>query len=128
MAQSISDYFGVQLQGMDGDQWSPLLHGQLLASLWWHCMRCSISAHLSVVAEWSKVLTVVPWILMVWFTLPLDTYQLRFVSWVFHVIFLFVHFISLYTLSDLRAFRKLLPYNMYLSNLRIANHILIKIL
>ncbi len=49
------------------------------------------------------------------------------VSWVFHVIFSFVHFISLYTLGGLHAFRKPLPYNMYLFNLRIANHILIKI-
>ncbi len=30
---------------------------------------------------------------MVWSTLALDTYQLRFVSWVFHVIFSFVYFI-----------------------------------
>ncbi len=44
----------------------------------------------------------------------------------FHVIFSFVHFISLFTLGGLRAFRKHLPYNMYLFNLRIANHILIK--
>ncbi len=50
-----------------------------------------------------------------------------FVSWVFHVIFSFVHFISLYTLGSLRAFKKPLPYSMYLFNLRIANHILIKI-
>ncbi len=34
---------------------------------------------------------------------------------------------SLYTMGGLRAFRKPLPYNMYLFNLRIANHILIKI-
>ncbi len=55
------------------------------------------------------------------------SYQLRFVSWVFHVIFSFVHFISLYTLGGLHTFRKPLPYNMYLFNLRIANHILVKI-
>ncbi len=41
--------------------------------------------------------------------------------------FSFVHFISLYTLDGLRAFRKPLPYNMYLFNLRIVNYILIKI-
>ncbi len=88
----------------------------------------SIQQHtLGVVTEWPKVLTAVPWPLMVWSTLALGTYQLRFVSWVFHVIFSFVHFISLYTLGGLRAFRKPLPYNMYLLNLRIANHILIKI-
>ncbi len=74
------------------------------------------------------VLAAVPWPLMVWSTLALGTYQLRFVSWVFHVIFSFVYFISLYTLGGLRAFRKPLPYNMYLFNLRIANHILIKII
>ncbi len=82
---------------------------------------------LGLVAEWSKVLIAVPWPLMLWFTLALGTYQLRFVSWVFHVIFSFVHFISLYTMGGLRAFRKPLPYNMYLFNLWIANHILIKI-
>ncbi len=82
---------------------------------------------LSVVDECSKVLSAVPWPLMVWSTLALGTYQLTFVSWVFHVIFSFVHFISLYTLGGLRAFRKPLPYNMYLFNLWIANHILIKI-
>ncbi len=75
-------------------------------------------------AEWSKVLTAVPLPFMVWSTLGLDTYHLRFVSWVFHVIFSFVHFISLDTLGGLHAFRKPLPYNMYLFNLRIANHIL----
>ncbi len=58
-------------------------------------------------------------------TTALGTYQLRLVSWVFHVIFSFVHFISLYTLGGLRAFRNPLPYNMYLFNLSIANHILI---
>ncbi len=51
-----------------------------------------------------------------------------FVSGVFHVIFSFVHFISLYTLGGLHAFRNPLPYNMCLFNLRFANHILIKIL
>ncbi len=81
---------------------------------------------LGVVAEWSTVMTVVPWpLIMLWTTLVLGTYQLRFVSWVVHVIFSFVHFISLYTLGGLRAFRKPLPYNMYLFYLRIANHILI---
>ncbi len=80
-----------------------------------------------VVAEWSKVRTAVPWPFMVWSTLSLRTYQLRFISWVFHVIFSFVHFITLYTLGGLRAFRKPLPYNMYLFNLQIENHILIKI-
>ncbi len=39
-----------------------------------------------VVAEWCKVLIAVSWPLMVWSTLALDIYQLRFVSWVFHVI------------------------------------------
>ncbi len=63
---------------------------------------------------------------MVWSTLALGIYQLRFVSWMFHVNFSFVHFISLYTMGGLRAFSKPLPYNMYLFNLRIANHILIK--
>ncbi len=80
---------------------------------------------LDVVPEWSKVLSAVPWPYMVWSTLALGTYQLRFVSWVFHVIFSFVHFISLYTLVGLRAYRKPLPYNMYVFNLQIANHILI---
>ncbi len=83
---------------------------------------------LGEVAEWSKVLTAFPWPLMVWSTLDLGTCQLRFVSWVFHVIFSFVYFISLYTFDGLHAFRKPLPYNMYLFNLRIANHILIKII
>ncbi len=82
---------------------------------------------LDVVAELSKVLSAVPWPLMVWSTLAFDTYQLRFVSWVFHVISSFVHFISLYTLGSLCDFRKPLPYNMHLFNLRITNHILIKI-
>ncbi len=81
---------------------------------------------LGVVAEWSKVLIAVAWPLMVWSTLALVTYQLRFVSWMFNVIFSFVHFISFDTLGGLRTFRKHLPYNMYLFNLRIANHILIK--
>ncbi len=76
-------------------------------------------------SEWSKVLTEVPWPLMVWSTFALGTYQLSFISWVFHGIFSFVHFISLYTLGCLRAFRKPLPYNIYLFNLRIANHTLI---
>ncbi len=80
---------------------------------------------LGVVAECSKVLTTVPWPLMVWSILALGTYKLRLVSWVFHVIFSFVHFISLYTLGGLRAFRKPLLYSMYVFNLRIANHILI---
>ncbi len=44
----------------------------------------------------------------------------------FHVIFSFVHFISVYSLGCLHAFRKSLPYNMYLFNIRIANHILMK--
>ncbi len=34
-------------------------------------------------------------------------------------------YISFHTLGGLRAFRKPLPYNMYLFNFRIANHILI---
>ncbi len=83
---------------------------------------------LGVVVEWSKLLTAVPWPLLVWSTLALGTYQLRFVSWVFHVIFSFVHFMLLYTLGGLHSFRKPLPYIMYLFNLLIANHILIKIL
>ncbi len=86
---------------------------------------CSRQA-LGVVTEWSKVLSAIPLPLMVWFTLALGTYQFRFVSWVFHDIFSFVHFISLYTVGGLRAFRKSFPYNMYLFNLQIANHILIK--
>ncbi len=81
---------------------------------------------LGAVAKWSKVLTAVLWLLMMWSTFALGTYQLRFVSWVFHVIFSFVHFISLDTLIGLHAFRKPLPYDMYLFNFRIANHILIK--
>ncbi len=76
---------------------------------------------------WDHNMAMCPWTFMVWSTLTLSTYQLRFVSWVFHVIFSFVHFISLYTLGDMRAFRKPLPYNMYLFNLQIANHILINI-
>ncbi len=87
------------------------------------CYKPHIVFVLGVVAKWCKVLTAVP--CMVWSTLALGTYQLRFVSWVFHVIFSFVHFISLYTLGGLRVFRKPLPYNMYLFNLQIANHILI---
>ncbi len=86
---------------------------------------CGGRVILGVVAEWSKVLTPVPWPFMVWSTLALGTFNLRFVSWVFHIIFSFVHFISLYTLGGLRAFRKPLPYNMYLFNLLIENHILI---
>ncbi len=61
---------------------------------------------LGVVAEWFNVLIAVPWLLMVWSTLALGTYLLRFVSWVFHIIFSFVHFISFDTLGGLRAFRK----------------------
>ncbi len=91
-------------------------------------LRSTALFALGVVAEWSKVLTADPWPFMVWSTLALGTYQLRFVSWVFHVIFSLVHFISLYTLGGLRAFRKPLPYNMYLFNLQIAYLILIKIL
>ncbi len=45
----------------------------------------------------------------------------------FYVVFSVVHFILLYTFGGMRAFRKPLPYNMYLFNLRIANPILIKI-
>ncbi len=82
---------------------------------------------LGVVAEWFKVLTAVSWPLMVWSTLALGTYEPRFVSWMFHVIFSFIYFISLYTLGGLHAFRKLLPYNMYLFNHWIANHILLKL-
>ncbi len=52
----------------------------------------SLPRTLGVVAEWSKVLIAVPWPLMVWSTLALGTYQLRFVSWVFHVIFSFCTF------------------------------------
>ncbi len=88
----------------------------------WFTQRYGCSG---VVAEWSKVLTAAPWPRMVWSTLSLGTYQLRFVSLVFHVIFSFVHFISLYTL---RAFRKPLPYTIYLFNIWIANHILIKMI
>ncbi len=80
---------------------------------------------LPLVADWSKVLTAVPWPFMVWFTLALGTYQLRFLSWVFHVIFSFVHFISLYTLGGLRAFRIPLPIICIYSICRIANHILV---
>ncbi len=83
---------------------------------------------LGVVVKWSKVLIAIPLPLMVWSTLALGTYQLRFVSGVFLVIFSFVHFISLYSLSGLHAFRKPLLYNMYLFNLWIANHILIIII
>ncbi len=79
---------------------------------------------LGMVAKWSNVLTAVPWPLMVWSTLALSAYQLRFISWVFHVIFSFVHFISLYTLGGLCAFRKPLPYNMYLCNRQMADHII----
>ncbi len=61
---------------------------------------------LTMMAEWSKVLIAVYWPLMVWSTLALGTYQLRFVSWVFHAIFSFVYFISFDTLGGLRAFRK----------------------
>ncbi len=82
---------------------------------------------LGVVAEGSKVLTAVPRPLMVSSTLAFGTYQFRSVSWVFHVIFSFVHFISLYTLGGLHALRKPLPCNGYLFNLQITNHILIKI-
>ncbi len=77
-----------------------------------------------VVAEWSKVLTGNPWPIMVWYTSAVGTYQLRFVSWVFPVIFSFVRFISLYTLGGMCAFRTPVTYNIYLFNLRIANHIL----
>ncbi len=65
------------------------------------------------------------WPLMVWSTLDVDLYQLKFVSWVFHVICSFVHFILFNTLVGLHIFRKPLPYNMYLLNPQIANHILI---
>ncbi len=90
----------------------------------WTCIYMDLILY-GVEAEWSEVLTAVPWALMVRYTLALGTYQLRFVSWVFHVIFSFIHFISLYTLGGLHAFRKPLSYNMYLFNLMIANHILI---
>ncbi len=49
---------------------------------------------LGVLAKWSKVLIAVPLLLMVWSTLALGTYQLRFISWVFHVILSSIHFIS----------------------------------
>ncbi len=49
---------------------------------------------LSMVAEWSKVLIAVCWPFIVGSTLAVGTYQLRFISWVFHVIFSFVYFIS----------------------------------
>ncbi len=82
---------------------------------------------LGVVAEWSKVLTAVPQPLWCDPHQPLahissGSYPGCFMS-SFHLYF----FISLYTLGGLCAFRKPLPYNMYLFNLRIANHILIKI-
>ncbi len=60
-----------------------------------------------MVTEWFKVLITVPCPLMVLFTLVLIMYQPRFVSWVFHVIFSFVHFISFDTSSGLRAFTKI---------------------
>ncbi len=69
----------------------------------YHHAQCFV---LGVVAEWSNVLRAVPWPFMVWFTLALGTYQLRFISWVFHVIFSFVYYISFDTLGGLRAFRK----------------------
>ncbi len=122
----------VLTSGPDGaDFWSlmVLTSGPDGADLYpWWCLLDGLlhPQVLGVVGEWSKMLTAVPSPLMVWSKLALGTYQLRFVSWVFHVIFSFVHFILLYTLGGLRAFRKPLPYNMYLFNLRIAMHILIK--
>ncbi len=56
---------------------------------------------LGIMAEWSKVLIAVPWPLRVWSTLVLGTYLLRFVSWVFHVIFSFAYFTSFETLCAL---------------------------
>ncbi len=94
----------------------------------WKCTSVSRAKKLSalgVVDEWSKVLTSVHSPFMVWSTLAWGTHQLRFLSWVFHVIFSFVHFISFDTLGGLCAFRK--PFSIYFSNLRTANYILIKI-
>ncbi len=102
-------------------------HNMVICEVWHYEKNIWLLVAFGVVAEWSKVLTAIPWLLMVWSTLALGTYQLRFVSWVFNVIFSFIHFILLYTLGGLRAFRKPLPYNMYLFNLRIVNHILIKV-
>ncbi len=67
---------------------------------------CSTRAALGVVGDWCKVLIAVSWPLMVWSTLTFGTYQLRFVSWVYHVIFSFIHFISFDTLNGMCAFRK----------------------
>ncbi len=96
-----------------------------------------------VVAEWSKVLIALPLPLMVSSTLALGTYQLRFISSVFHIIFSFIHFISFDTLgpvggahtqtSSIQAhshsqhtLHSVYTGNMYLFSLWIANHILIK--
>ncbi len=48
---------------------------------------------------------------MLWSTLALGTYQHRFVSWVIHIIFSFVRFISFDILGGLHAFRK--PFSIY---------------
>ncbi len=82
---------------------------------------------LGVVAEWSKVLSAVPRSLMVWSTLALAHISSGSYPGCFMSSFHLLHFISLYTLDGIHAFSKPLPYNMYLFNLRIANHILIKI-
>ncbi len=64
---------------------------------------------------------------MMWSTLDLGTYQLRFVSWVFHVIFSLVHFISFDTLGGLRAFRKPFYIYVFIQSLDCKSYILMKI-
>ncbi len=73
-------------------------------------------------AKLSKVLIAVRWPLILWSTLALGTYQLRLVSWVFHVISSFLIFQFIWHFGWLACPS---AYNMYLFNIQIANHILI---
>ncbi len=56
--------------------WNSVMYISIL-EMYWQCLQLGVVA-LGVVAEWSKVLTAVPWPFMVWSTLALGTYQLRF--------------------------------------------------
>ncbi len=82
---------------------------------------------LGVVAEWSQVLAAVPWPVMVWFTLALGTYRSGLYPGCFmssfhlHISFHLTLWVACVPLESPSA------YNMYLFNLQIANHILIKI-
>ncbi len=78
---------------------------------------------LGMVAEWSKVLIPVPWLLIPWAHNCSGSYPGYFMS-SFHSYISF-HLTLWVACVPLES---LISYNMYLFNLRIANHKLIKIL